>query len=182
MMDDMYVPGRWYVRSPLNAQGERIIPWEFRQGMPVCLDGEPFLPVSRPGRALDFTLTEAGITFVSQRLVSLCERLGIQDEVQFIPARVEGRAEPYFILNTLRLIKCVDEARCEEVTFWEPRHGEPDRVGHYQNVAGLKIDPTKVGDSNIFRPWGWTVALIVSERVKVAIESEGITGTKFIEV
>ncbi|MFY0577628.1 imm11 family protein [Cystobacter fuscus] len=91
-------------------------------------------------------------------------------------------AEPYFILNALRIIRCVDEARCEEIAFWEPRHGDPERVGHYRNVAGLKIDPTKVEDANIFRPWGWTVVLIVSERVKLAMEKEGLTGARFIEV
>ncbi|EPX56764.1 hypothetical protein D187_007198 [Cystobacter fuscus DSM 2262] len=37
-------------------------------------------------------------------------------------------------------------------------------------------------DANIFRPWGWTVVLIVSERVKLAIEKEGLTGARFIEV
>src|SRR5688572_16936013 len=106
---DVHVPDRWYVRSPLDAQGERIMPWEFFQGRTVCLENEPFVSVSHPGRALDFTLTGAGIPVVSRRVVSLCERLGVQGEAQFIPARVEGQAERYFILNTLRVIRCVDE-------------------------------------------------------------------------
>ncbi len=46
----------------------------------------------------------------------------------------------------------------------------------------MRIDPAKVGDANIFRTWGWVVTLIVSERVKRAMEAEGITGAKFIEV
>ena len=119
---------------------------------------------------------------LSQRLVSLWERLGLQEEYQLIPARVEGQTERFFILNTLRIIRCVDEARCGEVTFWEPRHGDPERVGHYRNVRGLKIDSARVGDSHIFRPWGWTIVLIVSERVKQAMEAEGMRGAKFVEV
>jgi hypothetical protein len=55
-------------------------------------------------------------------------------------------------------------------------------VGHYKNVRGLKVDPAKIGDAHIFRPWGWLVVLIVSEHIKRALEQEGITGTKFIEV
>ncbi|WNG24113.1 hypothetical protein F0U62_08815 [Cystobacter fuscus] len=55
-------------------------------------------------------------------------------------------------------------------------------MGEYRNVAGLRIDPTKVGSAHIFRPWGWTVVLIVSERVKLAMEEEGLTGARFIEV
>ena len=55
-------------------------------------------------------------------------------------------------------------------------------MGEYKNVRGLKVDPAKTGEANIFRPWGWTGVLIVSERVKRAMEEEGITGAKFIEV
>jgi prolyl-tRNA synthetase len=47
---------------------------------------------------------------------------------------------------------------------------------------GLRIDPTKVEGAHIFRPWGWRVALLVSEDVKEALEREGLTGTRFTEV
>jgi hypothetical protein len=50
------------------------------------------------------------------------------------------------------------------------------------DVRGLKVDPAKVGGAHIFRPWGWTVALLVSEHVKRALEREGVTGTRFTEV
>ncbi|AKJ06375.1 Hypothetical protein AA314_08001 [Archangium gephyra] len=95
---------------------------------------------------------------------------------------MEGQSEPYFILNALRIIRCIDDARCEEVRYWRPEDGDPDKVGQYRVVAGMRIDPSKVGDSHIFRPWGWTVALLVSERLKQVMEEEGITGTKFVEV
>jgi hypothetical protein len=36
--------------------------------------------------------------------------------------------------------------------------------------------------ANDVPPWGWKVVLIVSEHVKQAMEVEGITGIKFIEV
>lgn len=179
-MDDMYIEGRWYVDGPLDEQGKEIIPWRFMQGVIFEWEKPLTLPLYRRGRALDYT----GLLFivVSSRFVSVCERLGIQDEVQFIPARIEEHPEPYFILNPLRIIKCIDEARCQEVRFWEPRHEEPQRVGHYRNVVGMKVDPEKIGDASIFRPWGWQGTLIVSERVKQAIEDEGLLGPKFMEV
>nr|WP_317987913.1 suppressor of fused domain protein [Hyalangium gracile] len=46
----------------------------------------------------------------------------------------------------------------------------------------MRIDPSKVGDAKIFRTWGWTVALIVSEDIKQALERAGVTGVKFKEV
>ena len=93
---------------------------------------------------------------------------------------MEGHSEPYFILNALRIIRCIDDARCEEVLYWLPEDERPDKLGAYRNVVGLKVDPAKVGDTHIFRPWGWTVALIVSERLKRAFEAEGLTGARFI--
>jgi hypothetical protein len=179
--DDVYIPERWHVKSPVDEQGRKIIPWQFMQGTYFSQEPPLLLPMAVPGQALDFSLTGLHIAFVSERFVSLCEDMGIHHELQFIPARVEGHSEPYFVLNPLRIIRCIDEARCEEVTFWEPRHGEPERVGHYRNVVGMKVDPEKIGDAHIFRPWGWQVSLVIAESVKRALEEAGLTGPKFFE-
>jgi len=182
LFDDMYIPGRWHLRTPVDEQGEWIDVWQFDEGRVLDIQGSIRFPVKPAGVALEFTLSSFAIPVVHRRVVSLFERLKIQNEVQFIPVQVDGQEEPWFILNTLRIIRCVDDARCEEVLYWRPEDNRPDKVGKYRNVVGMKIDPAKVGDADIFRPWGWVVVLIVSERVKLAMEAEGITGTKFIEV
>ncbi len=77
-----------------------------------------------------------------------------KQEVQFLPARVEGQSELYFILNilnVLRTIRCIDDARYEEVLYWHPEDNRPDKAGQYR-------------------------------RVKRAMEGEGITGPEFVEV
>jgi hypothetical protein len=179
----MSFPGRWVLeQTGLDDQGRQLDVWQFTRGPPLVLEGRPVLGIAHPGQALEFSLTAMGTPVVAQRVVSLFEPLGLQQEAQFIPAQVEGRPEPYFILNALRIIRCIDDDRCEEVRRWEPRHGNPKRVGEYRNVVGLKVDPAKLGDTHVLRPWGWRGTLIVSERVKRAMEQEGITGTKFVEV
>jgi hypothetical protein len=165
----------------LDDQGRQLDPWQFTKGRAVVLEGKPVFAIAHPGQPLDFSLTGPATPVVTHRVVSLFERLRLQQEVQFIPARVEGRAEPYFILNVPRIIRCIDDTRCEEVKFWEPRHGVPEKVGQYRNVVSLKVDPAKIGDSRILRPWGWTGSLIVAESLKQAMEDEGITGTRFTE-
>jgi hypothetical protein len=130
---------------------------------------------------LDFSWAAFSIVVVTRRFVQLFERLGIQ-EVQFLPVQVDNHAGPYFILNTLRTFRCIDDARCAEVRHYKPEDGEPEKVGEYKDVRGLRIDPAKVGDTRIFRPWGWQMALIVSEDLKQALEREGLTGTRFVEV
>lgn len=180
--DDRQVRGRWHLSGPTDSQRKELDPWQFKQGRVLSLADTPIFRLMRPGEPLEFTLTGYAIPLVHARVVNLLEAMGLQSEVQFIPARAEGRTEDYFILNALQTIRCIDDARCEEVLYWLPEDERPDKVGQYRNVVGMRIDPEKVGGANIFRPWGWRVALIVSERVKLAMEDEGITGPKFTEV
>jgi hypothetical protein len=182
LLSNMRLRGRWVLADPVDEQGQEVDPWQFDNGCFLKPQGTIVLRQAHPGSALDFSFTTLTIPVVHGRVVSLCERLGLQEQVQFLPAQVEGRSEPYFILNALRIICCIDDARCEEVRYWRPEDGDPDRVGEYRVVAGMRIDSSKVGDSHIFRPWGWSVALLVSERLKQAMEEEGVTGTKFVEV
>ena len=58
----------------------------------------------------------------------------------------------------------------------------PEKVGKYRDVRDLRIDKTKVGNAQVFRPEGWAVVLIVSEEIKDALERLGATGTRFQEV
>ncbi len=182
LWDDKRWPGRWHLGGPVDEQGTPLATWQFLEGKRLDLGGTPFLPVTRKGQALEFTFAAFNIPLVHHRVVSILERLNLQQEVQLFEARVEGEPEPYFILNPLRTLRCVDEARCEEVSLYEARHGEPDKIGQYRAIGGLRIDPTQVGEADIFRPWGWPVALIISQRVKRTLEDEGITGTRFKEV
>ena len=181
LMDDRRSRDRWHLGVPVNEQGEELAPWQFDEGRVLGLGCVPSFPLDVPGRPLDFCWAAFSIPVVQARFVSLFERLGVGD-VQFIPARVDGRSEPSFILNALRIIRCIDDARCEEVQYWKPGDSRPDKVGQYRAVHGMRIDPAKVEGARIFRPWGWTVALIISEDLKRALEEEGITGTRFVEV
>ncbi len=181
LWDDMRSPGRWHLSSPVDAQGRDVDPWQFKEGRPLDLKEVPLFRLARPGRALDFTLTGLTIPLVHGRVVALFERMGLQKEVQFLTAHVEGQAEPYFILNVLQTLRCIDDARCEEVRYWLPEDNRPDKTGQYRNIAGLKIDPTRVGAAQIFRTWGWRGPIIVSEHIKLAMEDADITGPEFIE-
>lgn len=193
LYDDMSIPGCWDLRFPLFADGEDagwregdderelFDTYRFKEGRFLDIERPIRLTMKPAGLALEFS-EAMGTPIVHRRVVSLFERLGLQKEVQFIPVEVEGQTEPWFILNALRIIRCIDDARSEEVLYWQPEDNRPDKVGEYRNVAGLRVDPEKIGDAHIFRPWGWKVILIVSEYVKTAMEEEGITGIKFIEV
>lgn len=181
LMDDRRAPGRWHLGSPEDEQGRKLSPWQFEKGRVLELGCVPRFPLDTPGAPLDFCWAAFSIPVVHGRVVQLFERLGLHNEVQFLPARVEGHAEPCFILNALRIIRCIDDARCGEVQYWKPEDNRPDKLGEYRAVHGMKVDPALVGNAHIFRPWGWRVALVISEELRQALEQEGITGTRFVE-
>ena len=182
LWDKMSVPGRWVLyQKDIDDHGQAVDPWQFKRGTLLPLERRPVLGIAHAGNPLDFSLTELATPVVTGRVVSLFEQLELGKEVQFIPAQVEGQTEPYFILNVLQVIRCIDDARCEEVGYWTSEDGETDLIGKYEKVRGLKVDPARLGAVSICRPWGWTGAIIVTERVKLAMESAGITGTRFRE-
>ncbi|HEX8433756.1 imm11 family protein [Archangium sp.] len=181
LRDDRQSHTRWHLGTPIDEQGQEVDPWQFKKGKVLELGCVPRFPLDVPGGPLDYCWAAFSIPVVHGRVVQIIEKLRVQD-VQFIPARVDGHEGPYFILNALRIIRCIDETRCKRIVHWTPEDDEPEKVGQYRVVSGMRIDPTRVGDAHLFRPWGWRVALVISEELKLAMEAEGITGTRFVEV
>ncbi|SEU07719.1 imm11 family protein [Stigmatella erecta] len=181
--DDVYIQGRWELGDPAGSQGREVDdPWQFAEGRPVRVEEQLRVPITHSGTPLDFSLAGVGVTpILHQRVADLLAELA-PDDVQAIPVGVDGQPEPYCILVATRAIRCIDDQASAEVQYWKPEDGQPDRVGEYRAVHGMRIDPAKVGDAQVFRPWGWTVVLLVSEDVKEALERAGVTGVKFTEV
>jgi len=183
LSDDMSLQGRWLLGDPTDSQGQKVDdPWQFEAGGSVAIEERLKIPIYHPGSPLDFTLTDVGgAPVVHKRAASIFAELA-PDDVQVIPVDVDGLLEPYCILVATRLIRCIDDNASEEVRYWKPEDGRPEKVGKYRAVYGMRIDPTKVGDAKVLRTWGWTGALIVSEDIKEALERAGVTGAKFEEV
>ncbi|RKH87875.1 hypothetical protein D7Y21_17355 [Corallococcus sp. AB045] len=180
---DAYVPGRWYFKTPTHADGRPLEdPWVFTDGVFIPDPGPLHIPLSRPGNPLDFTSAGVGVTPVLSTRAAEVFRTLAPNDVQLFPVQVEGQVEPYFLLVAARTVRCIDEVATEEVQFWRPEDGQPEKVGEYRDIGGLRIDKGKVVDERVFRLWGWRPALIVDEVLKAALEQTGIVGGKFVEV
>jgi hypothetical protein len=181
LFEDVHVPGRWHLDEPVDQRGRKLGTGLFRRGEPAHAEGRLRIPLYFPGKALDFSLAGTSIPVVHARVAAVFTELAPGD-VQLIPAEVEGQREPYFLLNITRVVKCIDDEASDEVRYVTPEHGLPDQLGEYRSVIGMRIDPSKVGDAQVFRTWGWQVAIVVSEAIKEALERVSATGTKFKEV
>jgi hypothetical protein len=182
LVDDMSSPERWLLGRALDAQGNKVEARLFLNAEPTHFDGRLRVPISHPGTPLDFSLADPdGFPVVTAKVASALAEWA-PDDVQLYPAEVESRPEPYFLVNAPRVVKCIDDEKCEEVLYWLPEDERPEDVGQYRAVYGMRIDPSLVGEAKVFRPWGYTVALLVSEDVKEALERTGATGLDFREV
>lgn len=100
-----------------------------------------------------------------------------------MPVTIEGRQDEFCIVNVCRVIRCIDDQRCEEVEHYTTRDAPlfAERMGEYKSVVGMRIDPALVGEAMIFRTWGW-VAIVVSDELKRALEEIGTVGVRFEKV
>jgi hypothetical protein len=182
LSDDMGISGRWLLGSPTDPQGSEVEDWwVFTEGASVPRLVHLKFQVEVPGTALDFSLAAFGTPVVHTRVASLLSELA-PEEVQFIPVEIQGQPDQFCILVATRLIRCIDATASKEVERWTPEDGRPEKVGQFRDVSGMRIDSSKVGDAKVFRTWGWSIALIVSEEIKNALEGIGATGMKFTEV
>jgi hypothetical protein len=180
--DDMSSPDRWVLDDTLDAHGKKVGPRLYLNAVPLRFDGRLRVPILHPGSPLDFSFADSrAFPVVTEKVASTLKELA-PDDVQLYPVEVDSRPEPYFLVNVARLVKCIDDETSEEVLYWKPEDNRPDLLGQYRSVGGMRIDPSKVGDAKVFRPWGYDAALLVSEDVKEALERTGATGLEFTEV
>jgi hypothetical protein len=179
--DDVYVPNRWHLDTPIDGQGRKVFDWDFKRGTPVHVPGGRLkIPVEIPGRPLDFTEAGLSIPVVHVKIASMLSELAPND-VQLIPADIEGQPDQYLVMVATRLIRCIDE-KASRILLWTAEDGVPKKVGKYRDVRDLRIDKSQVGNAQVFRPEGWQVVLIISGEIKDAMERMGATGTRFTEV
>ncbi|MFP2929935.1 imm11 family protein [Pyxidicoccus sp. 3LG] len=184
LFEDVYFPGRWYLDTPMDGQGQDAGGWLFMEGQPASVTEPLRVAQNRPGKALDFSCADAGtVPVVHPRVAAVLQALAPGD-IQTFPIEVEGQLEPYVLINAIRLVKCIDDEASKHVERWIPEdeNDQPELAGEYRNVVGMRIDKSLVGDAKVFRPWGWTVVLVVSEDIKGALERIGATGMTFTEV
>jgi hypothetical protein len=180
LRDDVEVPRRWHLDTPIDSHSRKVFDWDFTKGTPVQVTGRLKVPIEIPGKPLDFSEAGTMIPVIHVKVASMLSELA-PGEVQLIPAGIEGQPDQYLVMVATRIIHCIDEA-ASAVSFWKPEHGVPEKVGQYMGVDRLRIDKARVGNAKVFRPEGWEVALIVSEDLKNAMAALGTTGTRFEEV
>ena len=176
LSDDLHYQGRWHLGGVLDEGGDE----------PHFLASDPPAPgslqveLSGSGIPLDFTLTAFAVPVVHQRIRELLVPL-VSDDVRFLPASI-GQLSEHSVMHVASVVDCLDE-RHSIFTKWSEQDGRPDRVGRYRMVIRLRLDPVRVpAHASIFRVRGWSVALIVREDIKEALQRAFCLGALFEDV
>ncbi|MCK8501616.1 MULTISPECIES: imm11 family protein [Myxococcus] len=173
---------QWLIETPTRDSGESFDePWMFADGRVLPDLGALAARISHPGkkRAFVFSVIEKA-PIVSEGVANVFRTLAPGD-VQLFPVSIEGEVEPYFVVNAIKVVDCIDEARCEEVRHY-PDGTFPEFKGEYRWVYGLRLDSSKTESAQVFRPKRFKTALIVSEDIKLALEAVGNLGVSFERV
>lgn len=179
--DDVYYPNRWHLDDVIEAEDN----WQFIYGNKIdesTLPEKLHIGIYQDGRPMDYTTNGAySVPIVSERIKT---QLGEVKGLQFIPVEIVGKEVElrYFIMVVTSKLDCVNEEFSVFGKFVENDPIRPDKAGHYSWFTKLIVDPAKINGKDVFRIEKAAGNVIVSERVKAAMEDINATGIKFIEV
>ncbi len=177
LFDDVHVPARWHLGEVLDATGSAL---NLLDGTLLPSDVGAQVEVHHTGIELNFCLTSFAVPVARTELARVIEQVANGD-VQRLSLDIPTH-EGFDVLNSTRIIECLDEAR-SEFTKWTDKDHRADLAGQYRMVTKLKIHTAQVPPAcHFFRIKGWPIALIVSENVKTAMERSDCLGAKFEDV
>lgn len=174
---------QWLLSTPIRDSGEAFDePWMFTDACVLPDPGSVKSQISHPGKKRAFVFAGVeGTPIVSEALANVFRALA-PDDVQLFPVTVEGDPERYFVVNAIKVVDAIDEARCREVHHYAEDDPAPEFPGEYNWIYGLRIDPAKTEGAQVFRLKKFKTAFIVSEDIKNALEGVGNLGVSFERV
>ncbi len=129
---------QWFLGDPHDPAGRMVYPESFTGGERVEVPDGLVVPVDNPGHPLDFSFGSFDMPVVTEPVGALLDRIAGAD-VQRIPVRVQGRSEPYEILNVVTVVDCIDRERTIG-ELWTEEDGDTDEVGGYRIVYELWLE------------------------------------------
>jgi hypothetical protein len=181
LRDDVYFPLRWHLGEIIQVEDN----WLFTAGNPIQLDNIPdSLQISlyKDGIPMDYTTNGAfSVPVVSDKIRLQLD--GVKG-LQFIPVEISSKNvfTNFFIMVVGKVICCVDEEESVFGKFVKNDPIRPDKEGQYSWFTKLIIKKDKAQNEDVFRIKNAENYIIISERVKAALEDVGATGADLQEV
>jgi hypothetical protein len=140
----------------------------------------PKVDITSSGVRTKLTFADFEVLVIDNKYVDLFSK----EQVQLFPVEItnDNIENSYSILTIINEVECIDENKSKFDIYDEHDEIRPDLAGNYKTVYTLKINKAKVKGFDILRIKKYDVAIIVSERLKLKLEQNYVTGIKFKEV
>jgi|SRR6266516_817437 len=171
--DDFREPIRWYLRAPTDS-AKQDLTWAFNTARHARQASPLFTEIQQEGRRVDFTFAAFDIPILNRAAMSVFQTYA-GESVEFVPTRVEGEPDDYFVMNILAEADCLDE-EASLIQWWTPEDGRPDRIGTYRTLAREIYDSSVTQLPAIFRLSKFHVRVIVTDELRKIINDAGLTG------
>ncbi|MFO0820019.1 MAG: hypothetical protein U1A77_18865 [Pirellulales bacterium] len=169
---DPEIGPQWYLGKPIDRGGTEIQAVQFTSGQSYRGPPPHSVKIYQAGPPTEVSFGWMNLPVFSDSARSAIESVAAQD-CEFFTIDIQGTGRPWHILNAIALVDCFDVNRSEF-----EQEGEGDQA-EYDWVYKLVIDPARVGPHELFRIRGYALDLIVSEKVKAAIERLPRHGVSF---
>jgi hypothetical protein len=171
--DDFREPIRWYLNVPSCKDGEDLT-WSFNSSKRYGQIKPLFTGIRQEGRRVDFAFGAFDIPILNSAAMAVFQTFA-GECVEFIPTKVEGERDDYFIMNIVAEAECLAEG-ASLIMWWNAEDGRPDRIGTYRMLAGKVYDCRITAFPPIFRLSKFSVRMIVRDDLRRAIDDAGLTG------
>lgn len=181
---DPHLLCQWFLDTPVRSSGDEWAFWRILRGE-VLHESDLGIwrtQVKQNGQILPFSFAGFGVPIVNQQVGQLIVEEA-PGQVQLLPLAIEeenGEVDfGYRILVATQTVRCVDEGRSEFIK-WGSDDMRPDKVGEYRMITRLRLDASLIpSDLNIFRVWGWKVALVVAAPLPESLRTFVKVGLNF---
>ncbi|MCA0454325.1 MAG: hypothetical protein LCI00_10160 [Chloroflexi bacterium] len=177
---DVELENRWLPLDIVDEVGEVIPPNSFTKGIPFGLPKiEKLKVVLDPeviGNPVHFAMTPWQVPIVDSALAKIIEDFEA-DAIQRIPVTVLPDKENYEILNIVSKLNCLDYDRTT-IQYYE-EYAPPGKIGKIRSLTNIHLISRSAENHHIFRLADYTLIIVVSEVLKLALEEKRFTGMRF---
>lgn len=122
----------------------------------------------------------SGLPIVSEKLKNILSSSSDCDYLEFIPVSTNlGKEYPYYLLNILENIKCMNWEKSEFTTF--PKREDASKSDRPDVITNLVLNEDKINGRNIFRMYEARTNIFISNQLALEFVKNKITGCIFVK-
>ncbi|MCW9715922.1 imm11 family protein [Avibacterium sp. 21-594] len=179
LSEDMEILNKWYLGEINDSL--YIEQWGFTMFPHYSIDKEMSVPIEIHGIKTDFTENLVyGVPILSPKAKDVL----LHYDIIFSAVNVldNGRFFSTYYAIGVDIIDAIDEEKSKYIKYKKDDPVRPDREGDYKYFDKIVLNSSKIDGKHIFRIKGYSIYLVISEELKLRIESAGLTGFYFEEI